>query len=164
MTDKSNDLEVTRERREDSEVIEDEDVEDDLEDGVESECAMCGQSVDPLLREEFEDEHKDQLRGRRLNFQWQKRFCHFHRMHSARATWLSRDYPDIDWGQLNARMRKHSSTLRSILADTSETSSFYRIELRSRLKPGAKGIRQTFNSAKPGASVGYYGPRGEKAM
>jgi hypothetical protein len=157
-TDKVVNLEAT-------EVISDEDVEDGgLEDGSKSECTMCGQPVDPLLREQFEDEHRDQLRGRRLNFQWQKRFCHFHRVHSARATWLSRDYPDIDWGQLNARMRRHNSTLRGILNDTSETPSFYRSELRSRLKPGAKGIRQTFNSAKPGASVGYYGPRGEKAM
>lgn len=164
-TDKSSNPEATRERREPSEVISDEDDEDDgLQDGAGSECAMCGQTVDPLLREDFEDEHRDQLRGRRLNFQWQKRFCHYHRVHSARATWQSRDYPDIDWGLLNGRMRKHNTALRSILNDTSETPSFYRTELRSRLKPGAKGIRQTFNSAKPGASVGYYGPRGEKAM
>jgi hypothetical protein len=163
--DKSNQVDSTRERREPSEVISDEDDEDGgLQDSEDAECAMCGQPVDSLLREEFEDEHRDQLRGQRLNFQWQKRFCHFHGVHSAKATWLSRDYPDIDWGRLDTRMRKHNTTLRNILNNTSGTPSFYRNELKARLKPGAKGIKQTFNSGKPGASVGYYGPRGEKAM
>lgn len=123
------------------------------------EC-ICGDQVSKLLQEQFEDEvnaRKD------WTFKWQTRFCAYHKRHEAQRVWDDRGYPQIDWSGLKRRMRKHDDYLLSVLNGT--VTSCHRTALRERLKPRTKGIKQLFDAKqRPGALVGYYGPRGENVM
>lgn len=133
------------------------------------ECSFCGQEVDKFILEEFEDRHKT---GGDLSFKWRRRFCKHHKQQEAKDTWRDRSYPDIDWYKLERRMRKHDSFLIDVLND--KTHSHYREKLKEKVKPRAKSAQQTFKAlmddaskggdSKPGASVGYYGPKGERMM
>ncbi|KAK5135413.1 hypothetical protein LTR08_005355 [Meristemomyces frigidus] len=128
------------------------------------ECTICGTHVELFLKQEFEDQYN---RGKQLNYRWQQRFCRYHKQHSARQTWKDRGYPDIDWDGFRARLQKrnHTSHLRRIISG--ETESVYRMQLEKTLKKGGnKSLLQAASdmSDKKGASVGYYGPRGEKLM
>lgn len=134
------------------------------QDSLRCQCPICGKPVGILVREEFEDEHRHQFRGRRMNFQWQKRFCLHHQVLAARETWQERRYPQIDWSTLDSKMQKHEAFLLQVVRDTTHSRSYYREELRTRLQPGSRSIKQSFHASRPGASVGYYGPRGERVM
>jgi hypothetical protein len=122
------------------------------------ECETCSQRVSKLLREEYEDEY---VNGRQWTMKRQERFCEWHRRQTASETWKERGYPEIDWTGLARRMRKHDSFLILVLND--EVASKHRNDFkklsRSKVMKGAMK-----NNAKPGASVGYYGPKGEKMM
>ena len=125
-------------------------------------CPFCGEKVDPTLQEDFDDEFNV---NRQKNIKWQRRFCNYHKQRQSESLWLQRGYPKIDWERLETRMERHYGFLASVL-DHSEPSE-YRTALKEKTKPGTKGIHQSYNNAangKPGALVGYYGPRGEKAM
>ncbi|KAF2159316.1 hypothetical protein M409DRAFT_60901 [Zasmidium cellare ATCC 36951] len=130
-------------------------------------CSYCGQPIEKFVVEEFEDKYNI---GGDLSFKWKRRFCKFHRKQEAQDIWRERSYPTIEWTGLERRMRKHNAFLVDILND--RKSSHYRQTLKDKVKPRTKGIRQAYNAAmetkdggsRPGASVGYYGPKGEKIM
>ncbi|KAK4498939.1 hypothetical protein PRZ48_009450 [Zasmidium cellare] len=130
-------------------------------------CSYCGQPIDKFILEEFEDRYQT---GGNLSFKWKRRFCRFHKEQEAKDLWRERSYPTIEWMGLARRMRKHNAFLVDILND--HQPSHYRQSLKDKVKPGTKGIRQAYRAAmdvkdgeaKPGASVGYYGPKGEKIM
>jgi hypothetical protein len=126
-----------------------------------AECTICGRSVDLFLKQEFEDEFAP---GKHMSYKWQQRFCRYHKQHEARQLWQERSYPDIDWDGLERRMMKYHSHLESVMSG--KHTSPFRDELEQRVKSRAKTTMQAVNSedAKGGAHVGYYGPRGEKAM
>lgn len=128
-----------------------------------SECTICGEQVELFLKQDFEDEYN---KGKQLNFKWQQRFCRYHKQHTARLLWKERGYPEIDWDKLGQRIRsrKHSAHLRRVL--NGETDSMYRKQLEETLKGRSKSLLQSVKDDpnKKGASVGYYGPRGEKLM
>ncbi|CAK4023506.1 Hypothetical predicted protein [Lecanosticta acicola] len=121
-------------------------------------CPFCDEEIERHVREDFEDRF-----GKHHSYKWQRRFCGYHKQREAESRWQERKYPDIDWAGLSKRMRKHDDFLISILNDT--VDSHYRRELQSKLKPGSKSAKQSYQAEmKPGASVGYYGPRGEKLL
>lgn len=131
------------------------------------ECSYCGEEIDKFVLEEFEDTYKT---GGDLAQRWKRRFCNFHKEKEAQETWRDRSYPVIEWAGLDRRMRRHNAFLIDVLND--RKPSHYRQALRGKVKPRTKGIQQAWNASKdakdlgsrPGASVGYYGPRGEKIM
>lgn len=122
-------------------------------------CETCHERVDKLLQEEYND---DYVKGKSWNIQWQERFCEWHRTQSAKEAWLKRRYPDIDWAGLESRMKQHDDFLLSVLRN--QKKSQYRDEYAAKVK--AKSMSGGFkdSTVKPGATVGYYGPKGEKAM
>ncbi|KAK4629170.1 hypothetical protein CLAFUW4_07980 [Fulvia fulva] len=128
-------------------------------------CEHCEQDVEKLLYEEFLDTHHKS--GKELDFKWQRRFCTHHKKSKAEALWKERGYPQtIDWRGLPRRMGKHDDFLRQILRD--EQESVHRKALQRQLAPGrrSKNIGQMVmdKNVKAGTLVGYYGPRGQKAM
>ncbi|EME79196.1 uncharacterized protein MYCFIDRAFT_216364 [Pseudocercospora fijiensis CIRAD86] len=124
-------------------------------------CEHCGEALKRSLLEDFQDEV---LRGRELNYKWQRRFCRWHQQQKAEAQWRERGYPEIDWKQLSRRMRAHDSFLKDIVNDTVE--SHYRDELKSKSKKSRKDLEHviTGHESRGGASMGYYGPKGAKLI
>lgn len=122
-------------------------------------CETCHERVNKLLKEEYDD---DYVKGKSWNIQWQERFCEWHRAQTAKEAWSEKGYPELDWMALERRMRKHDDFLLSVLRK--EVRSHYRDEYAAKVK--AKSMSNGFKDAeiKPGATVGYYGPKGEKAM
>ncbi|KXT07618.1 hypothetical protein AC578_10141 [Pseudocercospora eumusae] len=145
-----------------TEISEDEiDETETLEGVATAKCGHCGEALKRSLLEDFQDEF---LRGRELTYKWQRRFCRWHQQQKAEAQWRERGYPEIDWKQLSLRMRAHDSILKDIVND--KVGSYYRDELRSKSKKSRKDIEDviTGNDSRGGASMGYYGPKGEKLM
>ena len=128
-----------------------------------SECTICGGEVDLLLKQNFEDEF---TKGKYMSYKWQQRFCRHHKRHEASQLWDQKGYPNIDWDGLERRMRRQHSHLEDIM--TNAKPSHYRRELSEKLKGRSKTALHAVNSdseaEKRGVHVGYYGPRGEKAM
>ena len=126
-----------------------------------TECSICGQAVDLSLKENFEDKF---TKGKRMNYTWQQRFCKFHKQHEAKELWKQRHYPEIDWSGLERRMRRHHKHLKDVMSGAKP--SLYREQLAEKVKARSKTAVQTMNDeeGKRGASVGYYGPRGQKMM
>ena len=126
-----------------------------------AECTICGRSVGLFLKQDFEDEFAP---GKHMSYKWQQRFCRYHKQYEAKQLWQERGYPDIEWDSLEMRMTKYHSHLESVLSG--KHASSFRDELQQRVKSRTKTAIQAVNSeeAKGGAHVGYYGPRGEKAM
>lgn len=130
----------------------------DTDTGSTFHCPFCREEIEKSVHEDFEDRH-----GKNFSYKWQRRFCAFHKRLEAETKWRERRYPDIDWIGLERRMRKHDDFLTCVLNDT--VDSHYREQLEAKLKPGTKSAKQSYRAAiRPGASVGYYGPKGEKIM
>lgn len=126
------------------------------------ECALCGEQVDVFLKESFENQF---TKGQPiLNYKWQQRFCRWHKEHDAKRIRVERGYPEIDWNRLERRMRRHHKHLKDVMSDV--RPSHYRDQWSEKIKERSKTAMQVLSSdgAKRGASVGYYGPRGERAM
>ncbi|KAK5124176.1 hypothetical protein LTR85_001879 [Meristemomyces frigidus] len=129
-----------------------------------TECSICGTQVETFLKEDFEDRF---IKGQQMNYKWQQRFCRYHKQHSARELWKERGYPDIDWDGFRARSQKRKHTMHLKRVISGEVDSVYRKQLEDKLrKGGTKSALQAMNDegGTKGGSVGYYGPRGEKAM
>ncbi|KJX92771.1 hypothetical protein TI39_contig5827g00021 [Zymoseptoria brevis] len=127
-------------------------------DSLTFDCETCSRPVNKLLHEEYEDEY---VKGRQWTMKRQEQFCEWHRKQTAHETWKDRGYPAIDWTGLAKRMRKHDSFLIDVLND--EAISHHRSNFKKQSR--SKGMKGGFKgNAKPGAAVGYYGPKGEKMM
>ncbi|KAF7195283.1 hypothetical protein HII31_03489 [Pseudocercospora fuligena] len=145
-----------------TEISEDEMEEIDLSEEVPTvKCGHCGEALKRSLLEDFQDEV---LRGRELTYKWQKRFCRWHQQQNAEAQWRERGYPEIDWKQLPLRMHAHDSFLKDIVND--QVDSHYRDELKNKSKKSRKDLEHviTGHDSRGGASMGYYGPKGEKMI
>jgi len=141
------------------------DSEEEIEeiDMLPSSCPLCGATVDEAFKMDWELEH---AAGRRMNIKLQERFCQAHREHNAARTWQDRQYPEVDWENLQARFNKHNGHLQAIM-DGKKHSSF-RTDLESRVHGNNKGqmkskIEIAAENSKS-SSVGYYGSRGAKLM
>lgn len=125
-------------------------------------CAYCNEAVKRSLLEDFEVEF---LKGHEMTYKWKKRFCTWHQKQEAEAKFIEKGYPNVDWKLLPQRMRAHDSFLRDVINDKVE--SYYRSELKRKSKKGSKNLQKAITDkerSKGGASMGYYGPRGEKMM
>ncbi|KXT18686.1 hypothetical protein AC579_2706 [Pseudocercospora musae] len=145
-----------------TEISEDEMEEIDLSgDAPNVKCGHCGAALKRSLLEDFQDEV---LRGRELTYKWQKRFCRWHQQQDAEAQWQERGYPEIDWKHLSLRMHAHDSFLEDIVND--QVDSHYRNELKNKSKKSRKDLEHliTGHDTRGGASMGYYGPKGEKLI
>ncbi|KAK5172123.1 uncharacterized protein LTR77_003761 [Saxophila tyrrhenica] len=124
------------------------------------ECAICGQQVDKVLREEFEDQFTG---GRQLSYKWQQRFCTHHRRHVGEQQWETRQLPVIDWDGLEERMLGRDAHLLAVMDGTKP--SYHRRQLEERSKERSRSaIEVVTDGVKRGMLVGYYGPRGERTM
>lgn len=124
-------------------------------------CDICGDEIELFLKQDFEDQY---VRGKALSYKWQQRFCRYHKAHKAKQLWKERGYPDIQWDDLPKRFRRHHQHLNAVLER--KVPSNYREQLEDRVNSRSKTAAQALDAGngKRGASVGYYGPRGEKAM
>lgn len=128
------------------------------------ECQICNEELDPALQEEFQILF---TKGKHiLDYKWQQRFCRWHRQRDAERRRVEHGYPDVDWEQLDRRMRNFHRHLKAVISGAKP--SFYRQELNARVKDGSKtalgALTAEGNGKRREVSVGYYGPRGERVM
>ncbi|KAI7181810.1 hypothetical protein D0869_00836 [Hortaea werneckii] len=146
-------------------------------------CPICNEPIPFLQHESFADQYSQ---PRTLTYQWQQRFCRYHRQQTAQETWQARGYPArIAWEDLQRRMSeaRHLRHVRQVMKGQRESVFRSRLEERVLRKGGAETALQalaaeeeeegkeggeenerTTTVAKKGCRVGYYGPRGEKMM
>ncbi|KAL1311645.1 hypothetical protein AAFC00_001755 [Neodothiora populina] len=124
-------------------------------------CPICGEEVDETFKQDFLIER---CGTKRMNFRLQELFCKLHKARAAKKTWEEREYPEIDWATLPARLGTHNQRIHDVLCGTAHSP--YRDELEKRLRSGkSKTPGQTLeNEAHGGSQVGYYGSKGEKVM
>ena len=128
-------------------------------------CPICNVAVPPSLLSSFVREHTSTKHTSHLNMREQELFCRSHRAQSALFEWKSRNYPDIDWINLNIRLERHNHIIEDLLKGRRE--SFYRNVLEEKVKNGkARTIMQEMNtlSEEAGSDTGYYGSKGAKLM
>ncbi|KAI7339505.1 hypothetical protein KC315_g1196 [Hortaea werneckii] len=143
-------------------------------------CPVCNEPIPFLQHESFADQYSQ---PRTLTYQWQQRFCRYHRQETARETWRVRGYPaQISWEDLQRRMSepRHIRHLKQVIKGQRESVFRRRLEERVLRKGGAEtalqalaaeeeaeekdGVDGKEMTARKGCKVGYYGPRGEKMM
>jgi len=117
----------------------------------ESTCPYCKEPVDPILLRGFSN-------GAWMSLREQETFCVAHKKKSARETWISKGYPEIDWDGFDSRLDRHDSRLRRIL--NGEPSHFAQI-LQEHIKSGKE---RTLLKSKHITGPGYYGPRGMRLL
>ncbi|KAI6874866.1 hypothetical protein KC338_g1051 [Hortaea werneckii] len=143
-------------------------------------CPICNEPIPFLQHESFADQYSQ---PRTLTYQWQQRFCRYHRQQTARETWHARGYPArISWEDLPRRMSepRHIRHVKQVMKGQRESVFRKRLEERVLRKGGAEtalqalaaeeeaeekgGVEGKEMTARKGCKVGYYGPRGEKMM
>lgn len=126
-----------------------------------AQCDICSEDVDVLLKQEYEEEY---LQGRSWKYSRQQEFCRYHRQVRAKELWLERGYPDLQWEGLEDRLRAQHKRLVNVMEG--KMDSIYRRELERQTASGTtKSTTREYNSSSASTvTVGYYGPRGEKAM
>ncbi|KAI7303394.1 hypothetical protein KC315_g15706 [Hortaea werneckii] len=144
-------------------------------------CPICSEPIPFLQHESFADQYSQ---PRTLTYQWQQRFCRYHRQQTAQETWQARGYPArIAWEDLQRRMAepRHLRHVRQVMKGQRESVFRRRLEERVGRKGGAETALQALaaeeeeeegkeggegqgTTARKGCRVGYYGPRGEKMM
>lgn len=113
-------------------------------------CPWCGDEVDEQLLKDFS-------RGQRMNVRLQTKFCQTHKKDTAKKTWVSRGYPEIDWDELPVRIVSHYDSLLTIVDGR---KSHYRTLLAGKIEAGeARSLKKEDN-----LNPGYYGPRGFNLM
>ncbi|KAL1843729.1 hypothetical protein VTJ49DRAFT_110 [Mycothermus thermophilus] len=118
-------------------------------------CPLCRKEVDKTLLEEFNAKQ----RNGRVTVSAMRRFCEQHQRRTARNTWVTKGYPDIQWDELDGRIARHYPFLRKILAD--EEPSHYRRRFEESVR---KGRNRTLLTSNANLTPGYYGLRGLRAM
>ncbi|KAI7554178.1 hypothetical protein KC331_g724 [Hortaea werneckii] len=143
-------------------------------------CPICNEPIPFLQHESFADQYSQ---PRTLTYQWQQRFCRYHRQQTAQETWHARGYPArIAWEDLQRRMSeaRHIRHVRQVTKGQRESVFRKGLEERVLRKGGAETALQALaaeeeeegkeggegqgTTARKGCRVGYYGPRGEKMM
>lgn len=113
-------------------------------------CPWCGELVDEGLLKDFS-------KGKRLNVRMQTKFCQRHKKHTAMETWTARNYPQIDWLQLEDRMAEHRDSLLGIVNGDEST---FRTKLAAAIEAGKHRSLKKEDNLNPG----YYGARGFNVM
>ncbi|KAI9770262.1 MAG: hypothetical protein M1840_003420 [Geoglossum simile] len=120
-------------------------------------CPMCREAVDADFLSSFND-------GRAMNVRKQTMFCRAHKQESAKVEWEERGYPDINWDDLQSRIKKYYSELEDILEG--RTWSYFKESFELNFKSGKnRTLAQSIMS--PDFRVltpGYYGSRGARIM
>ncbi|RKU46157.1 hypothetical protein DL546_007910 [Coniochaeta pulveracea] len=114
-------------------------------------CPMCGESVDQGLLDSFS-------KKKYMTITQQQKFCHAHKMQSARETWSDRKYPKIDWGRLDKRIAEHHKSLKKILKGG---PSYYGAIYTQSIKDGSN---RTLLKMTEDLTPGYYGTKGLRVM
>ncbi|KFA73216.1 hypothetical protein S40288_05422 [Stachybotrys chartarum IBT 40288] len=113
-------------------------------------CPWCGELVDEGLLKDFS-------KGKRLNVRMQTKFCQRHKKHTAMETWTARNYPRIDWLELEDRMAEHRDSLLGIVNGDEST---FRTKLAAAIEAGKGRSLKKEDNLNPG----YYGARGFNVM
>ncbi|KAM7202174.1 RTC4-like domain containing protein [Rhypophila sp. PSN 637] len=117
-------------------------------------CSMCDQEVDEKVRKEFDAKHP----GSRFNLRREQQFCQFHKRNSARKTWKTKGYPDINWNKLDKRIADRHKFLQAILEGG---QSYYGDIFKNSVKSGQN---RTLLKSESNMTPGYYGIRGLRVM
>lgn len=129
-----------------------------IDDPSKTRCPVCKGLVDRGFLEEFDN-------GQRLKLRQQLRFCHAHKVRSAKAEWAQKAYPNIQWPGFDERLQKYHDIIDDIV--NGKRTSFYRNIYEDQMNQSrfttVKNIYQDAGSAE-GLSPGYYGSRGARAM
>ncbi len=120
-------------------------------------CPLCKEVVD----EDLLDEHRY---SRRMGVQKQAKFCRMHKQRRAKKEWVARNYPNIEWDGLDARLKGYHHILEDILEG--RKTSFYKTKLEDSIKSGrGRTMAQSMGSSGfHGLTPGYYGSRGARIM
>ena len=89
-----------------------------------------------------------------MNIRIQEKFCRDHKTRTAQDDWEIKNYPTIDWGNLDTRIAKHHAFIKKLI---NGQHSYYR-ELMDDTVLGGKDrnlMKMTSN-----LTPGYYGARG----
>lgn len=120
-------------------------------------CPVCNSPVDAAFLLEYRA-------GKRMNVRKQAQFCRAHKKRSAEEEWRRRQYPEIDWDNLDKRLAGHQPHLEAVLDQT--VPSHFRDRLAERVRSGRE--RTLLQSLAAGGvealTPGYYGTRGAKLM
>ena len=122
-------------------------------------CPVCQDHVSASYLAAFTAEYAN---SDRLTVRQQARFCRLHRIVTARETWISRSYPDIDWEKIPHRLAAQDAYIMSIIKNIQP--SYYRNLLTQKVASGInRTAAQAFARADEdgGAETGYYGSKGE---
>lgn len=111
-------------------------------------CPMCRELVSDSIFNDFGP----------MNIRQQERFCRHHQTLTALSTWDSRAYPDIDWENLDRRLRAHNALIRKLIEGKTCPS---RQKFASKI---ATGKERTLIKSTDSLTPGYYGGRGLRAM
>lgn len=117
----------------------------------EAPCPMCDEPVDKQWLSEYS-------KGQRMSISRQAKFCHLHKKRSARELWEARGYPEVDWGQLEARIESHRSFLESLI---NGAASHFGERLWEKIRTGEN---RTLFTTDDYPIPGYYGLRGMSVM
>ncbi|KAJ0121652.1 hypothetical protein J7T55_008819 [Diaporthe amygdali] len=117
----------------------------------EAACPMCDEPVDKQWLSEYS-------KGQRMSISRQAKFCHLHKKRSAKKLWEAKGYPEVDWGQLEARIRSHRDYLESLI---NGAPSHFGEQLREKIRTGRN---RTLFKTDDYPIPGYYGLRGMSAM
>ena len=117
--------------------------------------------VCPMCKRQVEQQHLDEFNTNnpRRTVANMRRFCDQHRLRQAKATWVDKGYPDIDWSRLEERITGHYDFLSEILAG--RRASYYDDRFAAVVRTGRN--RSLFQSSA-NLTPGYYGIRGLRAM
>ncbi len=115
-------------------------------------CPSCKKPVYQEDLNEYKASHST------LTVSNMRRFCEQHTLRTARETWESERYPDIDWHRLEARITEHYDFLRKILDGA---PSHYRDRFAEATRSGRN---RTLLRSDINLTPGYYGIRGLNVM
>lgn len=114
-------------------------------------CPMCEEQVD-------EEWLKDFSKGQRMTIARQAKFCRMHKRRSAKGIWEQKGYPEIDWGNLETRIRGYHDYIESLIRGK---TSHFGMEHQENIKTGQN---RTLLKTEDYLTPGYYGLRGMSLM
>ncbi|MCJ1352829.1 MAG: hypothetical protein MMC33_002813 [Icmadophila ericetorum] len=127
-------------------------------------CPVCATPVPSSLLTDFILIHSTCPADSRLTMRQQSLFCRTHKTETAHDTWRARGYPEIDWGELPARLENHQDVVSDIIKGQ---ESFYRNVFEEKVRKGTgRTLVQSLMDMgeEAGSETGYYGSRGAKVM
>lgn len=114
-------------------------------------CPMCEEQVDKEWLKDFS-------KGQRMTIARQAKFCRMHKRRSAQEVWEQKGYPEIDWGNLETRIKGYHDYIETLIRGK---TSHFGAEHEENIKTGQN---RTLLKTDDYLTPGYYGLRGMSLM